>query len=87
MDIKKYNADRNKALSNLRICEFKPFLAKYESFLAPGFVDRFLNSPKLIQKAMMCKMVCNISAFNGSPTKQKAVAWLVKHNMTGEMCL
>ena len=80
-EIKRYVADRDKALENLDIHEYIQFLEKWESTIGKDMVSRFKQANEIVQMATMCKMVCCINKFFGTKTWLKAHDWLDAHNM------
>ena len=86
-EVEDYVAARNKALKNLNVSEFIRFLVKYENTIGKKVVKNFMKADGITQKATMCKMVVNITTFKGTETWSKAIDWLMKHELSGDIGL
>ena len=70
------------ALSSLDTNKFKHWLITYNKPLWKQFVE----ATPTVQKATMCKMICNRTDMLNTEAHKKAVEWLKKNNyMKGQM--
>ena len=83
--ISKYIIDRDKALESFDINTFIKFLENYESEITPDVVAQFKKSSPVVQQATICKMIVNIIKFRKTEIYNRAIKWLIQHDMSGDL--
>ena len=67
------------ALEKFNLNSFRAWMKRFDK----GLWNSFSKSTERVQKATMCKCICNRTDMLGSEAHKKAVKWLAENNMKG----